>query len=278
MTDPDLPSVAAVYFFLVMLFALPPPTAVITGASSGLGAEFATQLAHRGADVVLVARREDRLRELADRIHAEHGVTATPVALDLTEPHAATELRRVLEARGISIQTLVNNAGFGMKGNFAEADPARLASMLQLNVAAVVALTREFLPDLQRDGRGALINVASTAAYQPCPNMALYGATKAFVLSFTEAIAYETRHSDLRVLCVSPGATRTEFFDVVGTEDAAVGRFQSPEQVVSLAFNALDRRTVPVSVVAGRLNAFTAKVAGLAPRRATLALTGRLLA
>ena len=108
--------------------------------------------------------------------------------------------------------------------------------------------------------------------------MALYGATKAFVLSFTEAIAYETRHSGLRVLCISPGATRTEFFEVVGTEDAAVGRFQSPEQVVSLALRELDRRTVPASVVAGRLNALTAKSVGFVPRRAALSLSGRLLA
>ena len=259
-------------------FDLHHTTALVTGASSGLGTEFAVQLARRGADVVLVARREERLRELADRIHADHGVTATPVALDLAEPAAPTALRRILDERGISIQTLVNNAGFGMKGPFAEADPDRLAAMLQLNVTAVVGLTREFLSDLETDDRGALINVASTAAYQPCPNMALYGATKAFVLSFTEAIAYETRHSGLRVLCISPGATRTEFFEVVGTEDAAVGRFQSPEQVVSLALRELDRRTVPASVVAGRLNALTAKSVGFVPRRAALSLSGRLLA
>ena len=259
-------------------FDLHHTTALVTGASSGLGTEFAVQLARRGADVVLVARREERLRELADRIHADHGVTATPVALDLAEPAAPTALRRILDERGISIQTLVNNAGFGMKGPFAEADPDRLAAMLQLNVTAVVGLTREFLSDLETDDRGALINVASTAAYQPCPNMALYGATKAFVLSFTEAIAYETRHSGLRVLCISPGATRTEFFEVVGTEEAAVGRFQSPEQVVSLALRELDRRTVPASVVAGRLNALTAKSVGFVPRRAALSLSGRLLA
>lgn len=259
-------------------FDLHHTTALITGASSGLGAEFASQLARRGADVVLVARRKERLRDLADRIRASHDVTATPVDLDLTKPDAPAELRRILEERGISIQTLVNNAGFGMRGDFAEADPDRLSAMLQLNVTAVVTLTREFLPDLEQDGRGALINVASTAAYQPCPNMALYGATKAFVLSLTEAIAYETRRSGLRVLCISPGATRTEFFDVVGTTDAAIGRFQSPEQVVSLAFRELDRRTVPASVVAGRLNALTAKAAGFVPRRAALALSGRLLA
>jgi len=253
-------------------------TALITGASSGLGTEFATRFAARGANVVLVARREDRLRDLAERLERAHGVTATAIALDLSRPDAAAELRRELEVRGIVIQSLVNNAGFGMRGAFAESDAARTAQMVQLNVAALVGISGEFLPDLVRDGRGVLVNIASTGAYQPCPNMAVYGATKAFVLSFTEALAYETRESRLRVLAVSPGATRTEFFDVVGTEDASVGRFQTPEQVVSLSFRELDKRDTPPSVVSGRSNAVTAKLVGLMPRRLVLAISGRVLA
>ncbi|WP_314504184.1 SDR family oxidoreductase [uncultured Microbacterium sp.] len=253
-------------------------TALITGASAGLGTEFATRFAARGANVVLVARREDRLRDLAERLERAHGVTATVIALDLSRPDAAAQLRRELEDRGIVIQSLVNNAGFGMRGAFAESDAARTAQMVQLNVAALVGISREFLPELVRDGRGVLVNIASTGAYQPCPNMAVYGATKAFVLSFTEALAYETRESRLRVLAVSPGATRTEFFHVVGTEDASVGRFQTPEQVVSLAFRELDRRDTPPSVVSGRGNAVTAKFVGFMPRRLVLAISGRVLA
>jgi short-subunit dehydrogenase len=253
-------------------------TALITGASAGLGTEFATQFAARSADVVLVARREDRLRELADTLERTHRVTATVIALDLARPDAAAELRRELHDRGIAIQSLVNNAGFGMKGAFAEADAARVSEMVQLNVAALVGISREFLPDLVSDGRGVLVNIASTGAYQPCPNMAVYGATKAFVLSFTEALAYETKGSGLGVLALSPGATRTEFFDVVGTEDASVGRFQTPEQVVSLAFRELDRRDTPPSVVSGRGNAVTAKLVGFMPRRMALAISGRVLA
>ncbi|MRG60374.1 SDR family NAD(P)-dependent oxidoreductase [Agromyces sp. CFH 90414] len=253
-------------------------TALVTGASSGLGASFATQLAQRGADVVLVARRDGRLRELAERIEREHGVRATPIALDLARPDAHTRLRGELEERGIRIDTLINNAGFGVKGAFVDADPARIAEMVQLDVAAVVALTREFLPDLVRSGRGALVNLASTAAYQPCPDMAVYGASKAFVLSFTEAIAYETRESGLRVLTLSPGATRTEFFDVVGTENAAVGRFQSPSQVVSLALRRLDGRRTPASIVSGRANALTSTLVRFLPRRLALAISGRVLA
>lgn len=263
--------------FAVMTTDFTGTTALITGASSGLGSEFATQLARRGADVVLVARRDDRLRDLARRIEHEHGVTATPIALDLARPDAASTLRAELEGRGIRVQTLVNNAGFGMKGAFAEADASRIAELVQVNVAALVSIAREFLPDMVRDGRGALVNIASTAAYQPCPNMAVYGASKAFVLSFTEALAYETRSSGLRVLALSPGATRTEFFDVVGTENAAVGRFRTTEQVVSLALRRLDRRRTPASVVSGRANALTSRLVGFMPRRLALGASGRVL-
>lgn len=251
-------------------------TALITGASSGLGEEFARQFAARGADVVLVARREDRLRALADRVAAEHGVTATALAIDLAAPDAATRLRSELDERGIRLHSLVNNAGFGMRGAFVDADPARIDEMVRVNAATLVSITRAFLPDLVQAGDGALVSIASTGAYQPCPNMAVYGATKAFVLSFTEALAYETRDSGLSVLCVSPGATRTEFFDVVG-RDAAVGRFKTSEQVVARALRELDRTHTPPSFVSGRLNAMSATLAGWLPRRAALALSGRVL-
>lgn len=252
-------------------------TALITGASAGIGAEFAAQLARVGADLVLVARREDRLRELADRLSRDHGVTATPIALDLSRPDAAAALRRELDERGLRVHTLIGNAGFGMKGDFAVADADRVDEMVRVNVGALVSITREFLPGMLSDGRGVLVNIASTAAYQPCPNMAAYGATKAFVLSFTEAIAYEARGSGLGVLALSPGATRTEFFDVVGTPDAAVGRFKAPAQVVTRALRELDRRRPRASVVVGRGNAVAAWAARVMPRRLTLGMTGRVL-
>jgi short-subunit dehydrogenase len=264
--------------FAIMTIHHTGTTALVTGASSGLGAEFATQLARRGADLVLVARREDRLADLATRLEREHGIRATVIALDLARADAPARLRAALDERGIRIQTLINNAGFGAKGDFVDADAARMAEMVQVNVASLVGITREFLPDLTRDGRGALINVASVAAYQPCPGMAVYGASKAFVLSFTESIAHESRASGLRVLALSPGATRTEFFDVVGTEAAAVGRFQSASEVVGQALGALDRRRTPASIVSGTANAVTSKLVGFMPRRLALAISGRLLA
>ena len=257
-------------------------TALITGASSGLGAEFARRLAERGADVVLVARRADRLDALARELEAAHGIRATAIAFDLGSPGAGHRLQADLAGRGIAVNTVVNNAGFGVHGLFVESDADAIAAEIQLNVGALVDVSRAFLPELlagaAAGASGALVNVASTAAYQPTPFMAVYGATKAFVLNFTEALAYEARGSGLKVLALSPGATRTEFFDVVGTEDAAVGRFQSSEQVVATALAALDRRRTPASVVSGASNAVSSILAGRMPRRATLAVSGRVLA
>ena len=250
-------------------------TVVITGASSGLGAEFAAQLARRGADLVLVARREDRLHALTQQLEREHGVSAVPVALDLGRPDAAAQLRHILDERGIRATSLVNNAGFGAMGTFVDSDPARTQEMIALNVSTLVGLTREFLPDLVA-GDGVLVNLASTAAYQPVPGMAVYGASKAFVLSFTEAVAYETRDSGLGVLALSPGPTRTEFFDVVGDTVSAPGGFETPGQVVDRALRELDRRRPRTSVVSGRMNAIGARMVGFLPRRLTLAVSGRM--
>ncbi|MEU6312167.1 SDR family oxidoreductase [Streptomyces sp. NPDC047014] len=252
-------------------------TALITGASSGLGVEFARQWAERGADVVLVARRLDRLEQLAEDLRSRYGIRAHAVAADLAAPGAAAALHSELEAHGFRVHTLINNAGFGSHGAFAEQEPARINEMIQLNVVALTELTRRFLPAMTADGRGALVTVASAAAYQPTPSMAVYGATKAFVLNFTEAVAYETRASALRVLAVSPGPVRTEFFDVVGSQDAAVGRMATPEQVVTATRRALERRSSPPSIVAGLGNRISAMAASLAPRRLTLAMAGRAL-
>jgi uncharacterized protein len=253
-------------------------TALVTGASSGLGAEAARRLAARGADLVLVARRADRLGALADELMAAHGITVTPLPLDLTADSPGRTLQRELAAREITLGTLVNNAGFGTYGPFVDADPARVADEVRLNVASLVDLSRAFLPQLVATGRGALVNVASTASFQPCPSMAVYGATKAFVRSFTEALWYETRGSGLRVLCLAPGSTRTEFFDVVGTDAASVGSRQSAQQVIDLALRTLDRRNPPPTVVSGRTNALSAIATRLLPARTMATVSGRILA
>jgi uncharacterized protein len=250
-------------------------TALITGASSGLGEEFARQFAARGANLVLVARRGDRLESLAAALRERHGVSVTVIPADLSAANSAHDLAARVSSLGISIDTLVNNAGFATRSRFENADAARVRQEVDLNVGALVSITRAFYPGLLASGTGALINIASTAAYQPVPLMAVYGATKAFVLSFTEALWYEAKGSGLKVLALSPGATRTEFFDVAG-ENARVGSFQTPGQVVGIALSTLDRRNPPPSVVCGTGNALTVAATKLLSRRLVATLTGSI--
>jgi short-subunit dehydrogenase len=225
-------------------------TVIITGASSGLGAEFARQLARRGANLVLVARRADRLESLAAELSRAHGVTVTAVARDLGRPDAGRTLRAELESRGIYATGLVNNAGFGTHDAFTNEDPDRLQSMIALNVSALVDLSRAYIDPLTSTDTGVLINVASVLGFQPTPYLSVYGATKAFVLSFTESLWEETHGTGLRVLAVCPGPTRTEFFDVAGSQSADYGtKRATPELVVTIALDTLDRRSAPPSVI-----------------------------
>jgi short-subunit dehydrogenase len=234
-------------------------TVLITGASAGIGAEFAQQLARRGADLVLVARRKDRLDELAAQLRAAHGVQVHVIAADLSRPGIGTELAEEAERSGTTITGVINNAGFATYGPFHEEDPERLHQEIAVDVAAVVDISRAFIGPLRARGDGFLVNLASMAAYAPSPTMSVYGATKAFVLSFTEALWVESRGTGLRVMALSPGATRTEFFDVVGSERAAGGsRMRTAEDVVTTALKALDRKTTPASVIVGRSNRVTA--------------------
>lgn len=249
---------------------------MVTGASAGFGVEFARRFAARGDDVVLVARRREPMEELAAGLHATHGVTAHVVPLDLTQPGAPARLLAEVTERDLAVRALVNNAGFGTYGPFVGADPDRIADEIALNVTTVTLLSRLFLPMLLRADGGILLNVASTAAYQPGPNLAVYAATKAYVRSLTEAIWQETRGTGLTVLSLSPGPTQTEFFEAAGSDRFKVGQMLSVAEVVDVAFRTLGRRNPPPSVVAGARNRMTAVAAGLAPRRVALAVAGRL--
>ncbi|QUQ72596.1 SDR family NAD(P)-dependent oxidoreductase [Kutzneria sp. CA-103260] len=251
---------------------------LVTGASAGIGAEFARQLARRGSDLVLVARREDRLASLAVEIEAAHGVAVTVLACDLAQPGAAGDLAAALRDRGLRLTGLVNNAGFGTYGPFADEDAARLRAEIAVDVQAVVELSRIFLDDLLASGRGVLINVASMAAYTPVPRMAVYGAAKAFVLSFTEALWQEHRGTGLRVLALSPSATQTEFFDVTGPDAAGRARLHTPELVVETALRTLDRRDPPPSVAVGRMNRLVLALSRLASRRRSVMMMGAMTA
>ncbi|UUU32449.1 SDR family oxidoreductase [Streptomyces sp. CA-210063] len=250
-------------------------TVIVTGASSGLGAEFARQLARRGADLVLVARRADRLKDLADELTRAHGVTVTVVARDLGLPDAGRTLRAELESRGIHATGLVNNAGFATHNALTDEDPDRLQSMIALNVSALVDLSRAYIGPLASADTGVLINVASLLGFQPTPYLSVYGATKAFVLSFTESLWEETHDTGLRVLAVCPGATKTEFYDVAGSQQADYGtKRATPEHVVKMALDTLDRRSAPPSVITnGRPLALVSK---FLPRRVTVRFMGRM--
>jgi short-subunit dehydrogenase len=249
---------------------------VITGASSGIGAEFARQYAALGADLVVVARRSDRLDALAAELLAAHGTRVTVLVEDLSSSHAARSIFDALAERALTADGLVNCAGFGTAGPFLEEDPARLAEELAVNVAALTALTRLLLPQLIASRAGVLINVSSTAAYQPLPGLAVYAATKAYVTSLTEAIWGETRGTRLKVLALAPGPTETEFFDVAGSDDFRVGQTATAQRVVGEALAVLRRRNPPPSHIVGGLDRLQAVSAGLVPRRLVLAIAVRL--
>jgi uncharacterized protein len=255
-------------------------TVLITGASSGLGAEFAREFARRGADLVLVARRQERLEALAVELAESFGTESTVIPLDLTGPDAVDELVRDIDSRGIRVASLVNNAGFGTYGPFPETDEQRLFEEIQLNVMALTRLTRALWPALVASsrtspGNGALVNLASTAAFQPLPFMSVYGATKSYVLSLTEALWFEAKGTGLKVTALCPGPTATEFAEVAADDEQFFRSTQSAEQVIATAFRALDARSTPPSVVSGIGNAAGARAVRLAPKRLLLTGLGR---
>lgn len=250
-------------------------TAVVTGASGGIGEEFAVQLAARGSHLILVARRAEKLAALRDTLTARHpGIVVDVIAADLATPGSGSELAAEVRRLGRSVDVLVNNAGVGVHGRFVDQEPEANANQIQLNCGTLVDLTARFLPAMVERGRGVVLNVASTAAFQPTPGMAVYGATKAFVLSYSEALWQECRDTGVRVLALCPGATETEFFSRTGEEFMTDGR-QTSKQVVDTAFAALDRSTP--TVVSGLRNTLLASGYRVAPRKLLLAVSERML-
>jgi short-subunit dehydrogenase len=250
--------------------------ALVTGASGGIGEGFARRLAARGLDLVLVARRAEPMERLAAGLRPA-GRRVEVVALDLARPDADARLAEETARRGLGeVGWLVNNAGFGYQGAFADQDPGDLARMVQVNVAAVAALTRRFLPAMLARGAGVVVNVASTASFQPVPYFAAYAATKAFVRSFSEALAEEVEGRGVRVLCLCPGPTATGFFEVAGMAPKMPRlRMASVEHVVDAALGGVDRgRRV---VVPGLVNAVMARVTRFAPGRVVTRVGARVM-
>jgi short-subunit dehydrogenase len=250
-------------------------TALITGSSGGIGEEFAHQLAQRRANLVLVARRLDKLEELRATLLARHpDIEVDVIGADLSVSGSGAKLADEVNRRDRRIDVLVNNAGVGLHGDFVDQDPERNAAQIQLNCGTLVDLTARFLPAMTRARHGVIINVASTAAFQPTPSMAVYGASKAFVLSFTEALWQESKGKGVRVLALCPGATETEFFARTGEEFLTRGR-QTPKQVVDTALKALDRSTP--TVVSGLANAVLAVSTRFVPPRLLAPISQRLM-
>jgi len=247
------------------------PVTLVTGASAGLGAEFARQCAKRGEALVLVARRRDRLDALAAEIGGEVHVFAA----DLAPPGAAASLIAQLEAEGLSVDTLINNAGFGLSGRFADLPPERQLEMIDLNVRALTELAHLVLPGMRERGAGAILNIASTAAFQPGPGMAVYFATKAYVLSFSEALHQELKGTGIRVSALCPGPTATEFGEVARFGRPGPARLSADAaSVVAAGLEGLDRgRAV---VVPGLANKVSAQASRFLPRASMRRIIDRM--
>ena len=241
-------------------------TVLITGASSGIGMELAREFAKHGHSVVLVARGVDKLEELARELRSKSNVRAEVIGADLTEPSAPEKIVASLSERNLTIDVLVNNAGFGERGAFAQIDLQRQLDMIQVNITAVAHLTRLLLPGMIQRNVGGILNVASTAAFQGGPNMTMYYATKAFVLSFTEAIHEEVAGTNLHVTCLCPGPTHTGFVAAANMEGVNLFKMgaETAEAVAKVGYAAFAKnKAIAISGFKNKLTAFSTR---LAPR------------
>ena len=254
-------------------------TALITGASSGIGAVFAEKLANRGYNLVLVARSQDKLQAIADKLTQQHSIQATVIVQDLTAPQAGKTVFAQLEQQGIEIDLLINNAGFGTYGEFAEGNLDTYLNMIQLNVSVLVELTHHCLQKMRSRRSGSILNIGSTASFQSLPYFGVYAATKAFVLSFSEALWHECQPYGIKVLAVCPGPTETEFFKVADFP-ASLGEqvgnnYATPEIVVEEALKALEQGHANV-VTGGLMNQILVNSSRFLPREFLLNGVGRI--
>lgn len=259
-------------------FSYSSSTALVTGASRGIGAALAHALARRGIQtLILTARVEGDLENLAADLFDAYGTRVETIPADLASPDGPTRLQEQIERRGLSVDLLINNAGFGTHGLFQTADPKKTRAMIEVNIGSLVALTRLFLPGMVAKGRGGVVNIASTAAFIPVPFMSVYAATKSFVLSFSEGLAVEMTDQgadDVRVIALCPGRTESHFADDMGPRRFEGTTAHSAERVATETLDALDRNDT-VAIV-GRKN--TAMVEGfrLLPRKAMARMSGDL--
>jgi len=248
--------------------------ALVTGASAGIGRELARQLAAAGANLVLTARRAERLDELAAELGGRHGVKVEVFVADLGQPSAPELIFAFTEGKGIAVEVLVNNAGFGAYGEFPSISLARQLEMVQVNISAVVHLTHLYLPQMVARRRGDILIVASTAAFQGVPYIATYAATKAFDLLFAEALAEEVGRYGVRVCALCPGGTHTEFQQVAKQPDRIFRFAESAEKVARVGLRALSSGRS--YVISGWMNYLSAHGERLAPRRLVTRIAARM--
>ena len=250
-------------------------TTLITGASSGIGEVFARKLAAQGHNLLLVARSEDKLINLCNELGRSKSIRAQYVALDLSERDAPARLFAEAQNRGLEIDFLINNAGFGSMGEFTRLDLDHELNMIDLNVRSLVELTHRFLVPMRERKSGSIINVASTAGFQPVPFMATYAATKAFVLSFSEALWEENRPYGVKVMALCPGVTDTNFFEAARIQRPPARVAQTPEAVVDTALRGLSRGKG--SIISGWTNFLMVEAERLTPRAMVVRIAGTML-
>jgi len=238
---------------------------LITGASSGIGEAFARRLAEEKHNLVLVSRNQNKLHELCDELMLKHGISAHYIAIDLSESDGPKRVFQETSKHEMEVDLLINNAGFGSMGDFAELDRERELEMIRLNISALVELTHLYLIPMRSRHAGAIINVASTASFQPIPYMATYAATKAFVTSFSEAIAEENRQFGVTVSALCPGPTETNFFAAADATPFAAKGMQTSEEVVEVGLKAIRNRRA--KTISGLRNAIGARLVGFIPNR-----------
>jgi short-subunit dehydrogenase len=253
----------------------PERNTLITGASTGIGASFAEAYAKRKHNLILVARSEDKLNALAARLSESFGVSATVFAQDLSKPDAAEKVINFCAEKNLDVNLLINNAGFGLLSDFAKQELTRLEEMITLNILTLMKLSRLFASKFVEKKSGGIINVASTAAFQPVPNMAVYAATKAFVLSFSEAIAFELKDKGVKVTALCPGGTDTPFFDNAEYDRAKLMiPLEKPEDVVRTCIEGYERGESVV--VSGAMNKLMVNSSRFAPREWVTAIAGNI--
>jgi short-subunit dehydrogenase len=250
-------------------------TTLITGASSGIGAAFARRLAALGRNVFLVARSEDKLITLCNELGRISSIRAQYLATDLSESDSVLHLVEETKKRELNIDMLINNAGFGSMGDFTKLDITRELNMIDLNIKALVELTYRFLVPMRKLKQGTIINVASTAGFQPVPFMATYAASKAFVLSFSEALWEENRRHGIHVMALCPGVTETNFFEAANVDRPPMRAAQTAEDVVATALRGLARRKS--HVVSGWTNFLMVESERFVPRSVVVRVAGKAL-